>query len=159
MNKVYLLLGSNVGDSASHLSKAKKAIGRQIGNVMRESAIYRTAAWGKTDQPDFLNQVLVVETKLDSHQLLQTILQTEQKMGRIRTEKNAPRVIDIDILFFNKAIIETPELIVPHPHIAIRRFVLTPLNELAPNFVHPVLQKTIHQLLRVCPDKLAVKKN
>ena len=86
------------------------------------------------------------------------ILAIEKKMGRIRTLKNAPRIIDIDILFFNKEIIAQPNLVIPHPQIQNRRFVLIPLNELSANFIHPVLQKTIHQLLRVCPDKLAVKK-
>ena len=86
------------------------------------------------------------------------ILLIEKKMGRIRTQKNAPRIIDIDILFFNKAVIANATLTVPHPQLQNRRFVLIPLNELSANFIHPVHQKTIHQLLRVCPDKLAVKK-
>ena len=90
---------------------------------------------------------------------MQTILLIEKKMGRVRTEKNAARIIDIDILFFNKEIINEPQLVVPHPKIQDRRFVLIPLNELSANFIHPVLNKTIHYLLRVCPDTLAVKKN
>jgi 2-amino-4-hydroxy-6-hydroxymethyldihydropteridine diphosphokinase len=158
MNKTWLLLGSNMGNSRQQLLLAKKHIAKRIGTITRSSALYQTAAWGKTNQPDFLNQVVVVETKLAADTVMQIILDIEHKMGRIRTQKNAPRIIDIDILFFNKAIIEQPGLSVPHPHLQNRRFVLIPLNELSPNFIHPVLQKTIHQLLRVCPDKLAVKK-
>ena len=159
MNKIYLLLGSNLGNSKQQLSKAISLIQKKMGNLTRQSGTYTTAAWGNTDQPDFLNQVIVVETALTAADTMQGILSIEKKMGRIRTQKNAPRIIDIDILFFNKEIISLPELIVPHPQLQNRRFVLIPLNELSANFIHPVLKKTIHQLLRVCPDKLAVKKN
>lgn len=159
MNKVYLLLGSNIGDAQKHLSAARKQIGKNIGTISRASSVYSTAAWGNTAQPDFLNQVLVVETSLSAEQTMHTILATEAKMGRIRTEKNAPRVIDIDILFYNKDIIQTALLTVPHPLLQERNFVLVPLNELSPGLVHPVLKKTIHQLLLKCSDRLAVKKN
>lgn len=159
MNKVYLLLGSNLGNSRKQLEKATQAITKKIGSVKRGSSVYRTAAWGKTDQPDFLNQVIIIETKLTPTQTMQTILEIEKEMGRVRTEKNAPRVIDIDILYFNKAIISEPNLEVPHPFLHVRRFVLVPLNELAPNFIHPVLRQTNHQLLLTCPDQSGVKKN
>ena len=159
MNKIYLLLGSNLGNSKQQLSTAISLIQKKMGNLTRQSGTYTTAAWGNTDQPDFLNQVIIVETALTAADTMQGILSIEKKMGRIRTQKNAPRIIDIDILFFNKEIISLPELIVPHPQLQNRRFVLIPLNELSANFIHPVLKKTIHQLLRVCPDKLAVKKN
>lgn len=158
MNKTYLLLGSNLGKSSDQLLQAAKHIAKHIGPVIRQSAFYQTAAWGKTDQPDFINQVLVVETDLTALDTMNKILEIERKMGRVRTRKNAPRIIDIDILFFNKAVIDHTALTLPHPRIAERRFVLTPLNELAPAFKHPVQHKTIHQLLRVCPDKLTVKK-
>ena len=159
MNKAYLLLGSNLGNSKQQLSKAIMFIEKNIGPVTRRSGIYVTAAWGNTKQPDFLNQVIIVETALTVGATMQTILSIEKKMGRVRTKKNAPRIIDIDILFFNKEIIDQSGLIVPHPQLQNRRFVLIPLNELSANFIHPVSGKTIHQLLRVCPDKLAVKKN
>lgn len=159
MNKTYLLLGSNMGNSRQELLQAQRHIAKQIGAITRSSALYTTGAWGKADQPDFLNQVLVVETNLTAAATMQTILSIEKKMGRIRTKKNAPRIIDIDILFFNKEIIKEETLIVPHPQIPNRRFVLIPLNELSAKFIHPVLKKTIHHLLRVCTDKLAVKKN
>jgi len=158
MNKTYLLLGSNMGNSRASLSKAVIQIEKQIGSVIRQSALYSTAAWGNTQQPDFLNQVIIVETKLSARQTMQTILHIEKVMGRVRTAKNAPRNIDIDILFFNKEIIQDNDLCVPHPQIPNRRFVLVPLNELSPNLKHPILGKTVHQLLNNCPDKLIVKK-
>lgn len=158
MNKIYLLLGSNMGNSKASLSKAVVQIGKYIGKVIRKSGLYSTAAWGNTNQPDFLNQVIIVETKLSAPQTMQSILAIEEKMGRIRTIKNAPRIIDIDILFFNKEIINQPQLTVPHPQIQKRRFVLVPLNQLSPNFKHPLLNKTVHQLLINCLDKLNVKK-
>jgi len=120
--------------------------------------LYSTAAWGNTQQPDFLNQVIVVQTKLTAQQTIQTILSIEKKMGRVRTVKNAPRIIDIDILFFNKDIIKEKNLEVPHPHIPNRRFVLIPLNELSPNLKHPVFQQSVHYLLENCKDPLNVKK-
>lgn len=158
MSKIYILLGSNMGNSKASLSKAIVQIEKHIGKAVRHSGLYSTAAWGNTNQPDFLNQVIIVETKLSAVQTMRTILNIEKKMGRIRTIKNAPRIIDIDILFFNKEIINQPQLIVPHPQIQNRRFVLVPLNQLSPNFKHPLLNKTIHQLLINCPDKLNVKK-
>lgn len=158
MNKLYLLLGSNIGNSKARLSKAILQIEKQIGNVTRQSSLYATAAWGNTKQPDFLNQVIIVETKLSALQTMQTILSIEKKMGRVRTIKNAPRIIDIDILFFNKEIIEREHLTIPHPEIQNRRFVLVPLNQLSPNLKHPVLKKSVHQLLIHCADKLNVKK-
>ena len=158
MNKTYLLLGSNMGNSQQQLSIAIKNITQKIGGVIRKSKLYTTAAWGNTNQPDFLNQVIVVETKNTALQTIKTILGIEEEMGRVRTKKNAPRIIDIDILFFNKEIIAEKILTVPHPKIQNRRFVLIPLNELSPNFKHPVIKKTMHQLLVNCYDTLNVKK-
>jgi 2-amino-4-hydroxy-6-hydroxymethyldihydropteridine diphosphokinase len=103
--------------------------------------------------------VIEIATHLDATETLKEILSIEKNMGRIRTVKNAPRIIDIDILFFNNEIINRSDLIVPHPEIPNRRFVLTPLNEIAPKMIHPLLNKTIEQLLLKCPDQLAVKKN
>jgi 2-amino-4-hydroxy-6-hydroxymethyldihydropteridine diphosphokinase len=158
MNKTYLLLGSNMGNSRQQLLTAIKNITQQIGTVTRQSSLYATAAWGNLSQPDFLNQVIVVETTLKATETIDIILHIENAMGRIRTIKNAPRTIDIDILFFNKQIITEKKLIVPHPEIANRRFVLIPLNQLSPNFTHPVSGKNIHQLLAECTDALDVKK-
>jgi 2-amino-4-hydroxy-6-hydroxymethyldihydropteridine diphosphokinase len=158
MNKTYLLLGSNMGDSQLQLSRAIKYISKEVGTVIRQSKLYTTAAWGNTNQPDFLNQVIIVETALTPKNSIQTILGIEEKMGRVRTIKNAPRMIDIDILYFNKEIIDSKLLIVPHPEIQNRRFALIPLNELSPNFVHPLIGKSNHQLLSDCTDELNVKK-
>lgn len=158
MNKVYLLLGSNMGNSKSQLLTATRIIQKEIGTLLRQSSFYQTAAWGNTNQPDFWNQVIIVSTKMDAAQCMSSILEIEQKMGRIRTSKNAPRIIDIDILYFNKEIHNSTTLTVPHPAIAQRRFVLTPLNEIAPQFVHPVQHLTNHQLLIQCTDMLNVKK-
>ncbi|MFT3683209.1 MAG: 2-amino-4-hydroxy-6-hydroxymethyldihydropteridine diphosphokinase [Ferruginibacter sp.] len=158
MNTTYLLLGSNMGDSRQQLKVAIKHIRAAVGKVKRQSRLYVTAAWGNTSQPDFLNQVIVVETKLDAAVTMQAVLAIEAAMGRVRTVKNAPRVIDIDILFFNKEIIKTIDLTIPHPEIQNRRFVLVPMNELSPMFRHPVLQQNIHQLLLHCADTLNVKK-
>jgi 2-amino-4-hydroxy-6-hydroxymethyldihydropteridine diphosphokinase len=158
MNTIYFLLGSNIGNSVAQLHLAIAAIENEIGKVIHTSSIYQTAAWGKKDQPDFLNQVVVAETKLSAAEILSEILSIEEKMGRVRTEKNAPRIIDIDILFFNDDITIQKNLVVPHPEIQNRRFVLVPLNELSPNYIHPLLNKTIHQLLSECPDELNVRK-
>ena len=158
MNNTYLLLGSNMGNSQEQLQTAIKMIEERIGTLIRQSSLYATAAWGNTDQPDFLNQVLIVETRFSAVETLDKLLGIEKKMGRVRTIKNAPRIIDIDILFFNNEIINEKQLTVPHPEIQNRRFVLTPLNELSPNLIHPVLQQTVSVLLEHCPDELDVRK-
>jgi len=158
MNKAYLLTGGNEGDRYLNMQQARANIEHICGQVLQVSSLYETAPWGKTDQPDFLNQVLLIETKWSPQVLLKRILQIEEKGGRIRTEKNAPRTIDIDILFYDHLVIHEPGLSIPHPRIAERRFVLEPLNEISPGYVHPVFQKTIHELLLECTDQLAVKK-
>ena len=158
MNKTYLLTGGNVGDRYLHMQQARTNIEHICGQLIQVSSIYETAAWGKTDQADFLNQVLLMETRLNPQDLLKAILSIEEKGGRIRTVRNAPRTIDIDILFYNLLVLEEPGLCIPHPRIAERRFVLEPLNEISPDFQHPVLNKSIHQLLLECTDELAVKK-
>jgi 2-amino-4-hydroxy-6-hydroxymethyldihydropteridine diphosphokinase len=158
MNDAYLLTGGNIGNRLVSLQQACMKIEKQAGIVLQKSAVYETAAWGVTDQDLFLNQVLLVSTSLPPEELLHTLLHIEQELGRKRIVKMGPRIIDIDILFYNNEIISTPVLTVPHPQIANRRFVLTPLNEIAPCFVHPVLQKTIAELLEICPDELEVKK-
>ena len=147
-----------MGNSNEKLLLAQKNITADVGNITAVSSFYSTAAWGNIDQADFLNQVLIVETNLTASKLLQAVLAIEKNMGRVRTIKNAPRIIDIDILFFNNKIIQQKKLVIPHPEIQNRRFVLTPLAELSPNFVHPSLKKTIHQLLIECSDPLNVQK-
>lgn len=157
MNKVYLLLGGNLSDPVQQLSIAREKIG-EIAEIILKSCIYQTKAWGKTDQPDFLNQALLVHTEHGPEETLHELLSIELDMGRARSEKNAPRLIDIDILFFNASIINKRNLSIPHPHIASRRFVLVPLAEIAPSFIHPVYTLTIDELLKQCSDPLQVKR-
>ena len=156
MNRAYLLLGGNIGNRLARLKKAKQLLEKQIGKVIKYSRVYETASWGNTDQPDFLNQVLLIETKLTAEKIMEQILFIENIMGRVRSEKNASRIIDIDILFFNEDIVQTKNIIIPHPQIQNRNFVLYPLNELSPQLQHPVLKKTINELLLQCNDALAV---
>jgi 2-amino-4-hydroxy-6-hydroxymethyldihydropteridine diphosphokinase len=158
MHKIYLLLGSNIGESALQLENAIVAIEKEIGIVIKKSSLYTTAAWGNTDQNDFVNQVILVNSILTAEQTLIQIFAIEKKMGRVRTFKNAAREIDIDILFFNDEIINTPTLTIPHKEIQNRRFVLEPLNEIAPALVHAALQQNINTLLLNCTDTLNVQK-
>lgn len=158
MNKAYLLTGSNMGDRVNFLDKAAELAGSTAGKVIRKSGVYETAAWGKTDQPAFLNQALMVETALNAQELMQQLLTIEETIGRKRVEKFGPRTIDIDILLFNDEIHDTALTEIPHPELPNRRFALTPLAEIAGELMHPVLQVTIEQLLDTCPDPLPIKK-
>ncbi|MBA4056003.1 MAG: 2-amino-4-hydroxy-6-hydroxymethyldihydropteridine diphosphokinase [Marivirga sp.] len=155
---IFLLLGTNIGDRNKNLGSALHAIDDRAGTVKKKSAVYQTEAWGKTDQPSFYNQVVEIETALDPSDLLHEILSIEKKMGRQRKEKWGERIIDIDILFFGVEIIEQTNLNIPHPQLANRRFTLVPLNELIPDFIHPVLGKKISELLAECNDPLEVVK-
>ncbi len=147
-----------MGNTKAYLLQAQDHIERSIGTIKKSSSFYSTAAWGDNDQADFLNQVLEIETKLSSAELIWDTLKIETAMGRTRTFKNAARTIDIDILFFNNEIIKTKNLTVPHPEIQNRRFVLVPLVEIAATFMHPLLQKTVKKLLKECLDELNVQK-
>lgn len=158
MNKAYLLTGGNLGDRQSNLSQAKNMIEQECGRATNASSLYETAAWGNSDQPSFLNQALEIATRLSASQLLRKILAIEKMMGRIRKEKYGPRIIDIDILLFNTEIFDLPNLKVPHPELQNRRFALLPLTEIAPDLIHPLLNKSIVQLLKECNDELDVKK-
>ncbi len=158
MNKAYLLIGGNEGDSLNFLKQAREYISVLLGEIVGQSAIYETAAWGKTNQPNFLNQVLLIETSLAAEVLMSNILIIEKKMGRVRNEKYGARTIDIDILFYNEEIINLPDLKIPHPEIQNRKFALVPMNEIASLFVHPVFKKNIQTLLNECGDVLDVKK-
>jgi 2-amino-4-hydroxy-6-hydroxymethyldihydropteridine diphosphokinase len=155
---IYLLLGTNIGARFMNLQEARNLINTIAGKIVQESAIYETAPWGIDDQPLFLNQVVQIETNLDPDQLLIELLQIENRMGRVRQRKWEPRIVDIDILFYHQEIINTKTLHIPHPRLHERRFTLVPLKELNPAFVHPVSQKSIHELLEQCPDTLAVSK-
>ncbi len=156
MNIVYILTGGNVGKRLINLGNAQKFLEDEIGKIEKSSSIYETAAWGNNDQPDFYNQAHIIKTKLSPEDIMQKILKIEEKMGRVRTFKNASRIIDIDIIFFNEEIINKPGLIIPHAEIANRRFVLEPLNELSPQMIHPRLRKSVKELLSTCKDMLKV---
>lgn len=153
---VFLSTGSNRGNRLRQLAIARQWIEERIGAIEAASHVYQTQAWGMEEQGDFLNQVLKVRTTLSPESVLENIQGIEKKMGRVREEKWGSRLIDIDILFYDNRIIHTSTLIVPHPLIPNRRFVLAPLQEIAPDFRHPLLQKTISELLTETPDSLEV---
>jgi 2-amino-4-hydroxy-6-hydroxymethyldihydropteridine diphosphokinase len=158
MNHVYLLIGGNLGDRQANLARTIVLISERCGILLQLSSVYETAAWGMRDQPDFLNQVLLISTALPPQKLLELLLEIEHELGRFRGEKNGPRVIDIDILLYNDAIIHEPGLQIPHPRMASRRFVLTPLAEIAEELIHPETGKNIRQMLDECEDLLPVNK-
>ncbi len=149
-------MGTNLGDKSANLSTAIHEVSDQIGQVITKSSIYRTAAWGKEDQDDFLNQVIEVECDLDPHKVLKACLSIEQEMGRIRYEKWGERLIDIDVLYYDDLVIETSSLVIPHPELQNRRFTLIPLVEIAPNFIHVGFNQTNRELLECCKDQLEV---
>ncbi|QXV67373.1 2-amino-4-hydroxy-6-hydroxymethyldihydropteridine diphosphokinase [Mucilaginibacter sp. 21P] len=158
MIDVFLLLGSNLGNRKLFLDKAIEHISAEIASVEKASSIYETQSWGKTDEPDYLNQVILIKTNKPARVILQKVLNIEQELGRVREAKWGSRVIDIDILFYGDAVIDEPDLKVPHPQLHNRRFTLEPLNELAPKLFHPVLRKNINQLKTELTDSLIVKK-
>ena len=158
MNTTYLLTGGNLGHREQNLARARQLIIEQCGTIVAASSLYETAAWGNADQPAFLNQALAVNTLLNAKQLIRRILKIEKQLGRIREEKYGPRIIDIDILLFNNEKHNYRFLKIPHPEMQNRRFALLPLAEIAPEILHPVLNKTILQLLTDCPDELSVTK-
>lgn len=158
MNDVFLLLGSNLGERQALLKQAISHIEGAIAPVTKVSSVYETQSWGKTDEPDYLNQVVMLQTEIPAQSVLEKILHIEHEMGRERRERWGARVIDIDILFYGNEVLEQPGLHVPHPRLHQRRFTLEPLAEIAPNVIHPVLNKTISQLKSLLEDNLIVKK-
>jgi 2-amino-4-hydroxy-6-hydroxymethyldihydropteridine diphosphokinase len=158
MHSVFLLLGSNLGDRNLFLQQATELIEKNIAPVLKRSSVYETQSWGKTDVPDYLNQVVLLQTDLPAREVLQKILDIENTLGRRRAEKWGSRTIDIDILFYGDAIISEPGLHIPHPELHKRRFTLEPLAEIAPELAHPVLNKNILQIKNELNDNLMVKK-
>lgn len=170
MTTTYLLLGTNIGDRKCHLAQALDLLSES--SLMEElfpgarrhlrpeqlSAVYETAAWGKIEQDDYLNQVVSVSTDLPPRELLRLISEIEIRMGRVRKKIWEPRIIDLDILFYGSLVITEERLSIPHPHLHHRRFALTPLADIAPDFLHPVIGKTVRELLESCEDPLSVRK-
>jgi len=154
---VYLSLGSNLGDRAGQIAEAIRRL-EEEGNVVLVSSFYETEPVDFTDQPWFVNCALALETTQLPKPLMATLLRIEREMGRQRTQTKSPRIIDIDILLFGDTVVDLPELTIPHPAMHQRRFVLEPLAEIAPEARHPVLKKTIRQLLAALPEGQAVRK-
>ena len=147
-----------MGNRQAYLEEAARNINLTCGSITRFSSLCETEAWGRRAHPPFLNQVLLLHTFLPPGDLLHSLLHIEEVMGRKRLEKFGPRIIDIDIIFYNDLVTDQPGLHLPHPRMQDRRFVLEPLAELAPGKLHPVFLKPVHQLLAECTDPLAVYK-
>lgn len=156
LKKTYLLTGANLGDRIGTLEAAREMIAREIGRVTKRSEIYETQAWGVADQPDYVNQALELATSFSAQEVLEKILGIEAALGRVRRSKWESRPIDIDILFYENEVLNLPHLILPHPHLHRRNFALIPMLEIAPDFVHPVFQKTIEELYDQSEDGLDV---
>ena len=156
MNTVYIQLGSNIGERESFITKSMHKVEDDIGKIITASSIFETTAWGNENQNNFLNSVIEIKTPFDAFTILQKSQEIENNLGRKRSDKWGERTIDIDILFYNNKIINTKELTIPHPLIQKRKFVLVPLSEIAPNYIHPTLKKNISTLLSECKDNQKV---
>jgi 2-amino-4-hydroxy-6-hydroxymethyldihydropteridine diphosphokinase len=157
MNKFYLSLGSNLGERENNLARAMEALEKRGVKILRRSSIYETEPVEILEQSWFLNCVIEVETDLPPQQFMSALLEIELLLGRRREAKYGPRTIDLDILLEGDTIVNTPQLTIPHPKMTERRFVLVPLAEIAPQAMHPVLHRSIAELLANCPDQSAVR--
>jgi len=159
MVKVYLLLGGNMGNKRQVFAETHRLLSEQVGLITNSSSIYETEPWGFVSEEMFWNQVLELSVSISAEEVLQRIQQIEQSLGRIRNAAQyVSRTMDIDILFYGNEMVEKPHLVIPHPRIQERKFVLVPFNEIAPGLIHPVFQKSISQLLEKCKDPLKVKR-
>lgn len=157
MKLLYLILGGNTGDREAILQQAIRCLGEDVGEIYQRSSLYETEPWGMENADNFLNQVVILKTKLFAFDILERVLKIEEKLGRVRDSHAIgyqPRPIDIDILFLDSEIIQTSQLTIPHPEIQNRNFVLVPLCEIDKNFMHPVLYETVEDLLNKCNDPL-----
>ncbi len=150
--RLFLLLGANLGNRIETLDRAKTLLTASVGRFVSESKRYKTAPWGVTDQPPYLNQVLELQTSLPPDSVLNQTQIIELALGRVRLEPWGARLIDIDLLYYDDLILQTDRLTLPHPLLHERRFALVPLCEVAPTFAHPVLGKTNCELLEICED-------
>lgn len=157
-NEVFLLLGSNLGDPLENIEKAHRRLAEIDIAIQQTSSYYRTAPWGNPDQPWFINQGVVVSTRYPATDLLARLKVLESGLGRKSTGKWQPRIIDIDILFYGNQVITETGLTIPHPQVPYRRFALVCLNEIASHFVHPVLRKSVSELLALCKDPLVAER-
>lgn len=146
---VYLALGSNLDDRLANLKQAIASLPPQM-EVKAKSRVYETPPWGYTDQPMFLNQVIRANTYLEFEPLLKHMKRLEIALGRKPSFKNGPRLIDLDILFYDDLVMETPSMVIPHPHMHERGFVLLPLMDIAPDLVHPVHKKSVREMIAAC---------
>jgi 2-amino-4-hydroxy-6-hydroxymethyldihydropteridine diphosphokinase len=153
-----ILLGTNIGEKRKNLNKAISLLKQYCGVVTKESSIYESDAWGKEDQESFYNKIIIVKTIIPPIFLMKTMLDLEKKMGRIREEKWGPRLIDMDLLFYENKIVHSKTLELPHPGISKRNFTLLPLVEINPIFLHPTLNCTIQDLLSQSKDPLTAKR-
>lgn len=147
MHTIYLALGTNLGDRMDNLHRAVAALPPTV-KVTALSSVYETPPWGYDDQPTFLNMALSGETELDPLALIAFLKKIETELGREKTFRNGPRIIDMDILFYDDLVFDQADLIIPHPRLHERAFVLVPLNDIAPEFVHPVQNRTVRDLLK-----------
>ena len=159
-HQVVLSLGGNVGNTKEIFKNAILFLEKKVGKLISKSALYKTKAWGVEDQPDFLNQVVIIVTESEPADLLKICMELEKEYGRNRTQTNKweERTLDIDILFYEDRIINTDALIIPHPYIHKRNFILIPLVEIIPDYIQPSLKKSIKQLKKTSKDKLQVIK-
>lgn len=159
MHQVFLGLGGNTGNKKDNFDKVYTFIKNELGEIIKRSFVYETPPWGFQSDENFWNQVLLIETGFSPKEVLKKIAEIENHFGRERgTTGYSSRKMDIDILYFDELVLETENLTIPHPQIANRLFVLVPLAEIAPEFVHPLLKTTSLQLLENCPDKSEIKK-
>lgn len=154
MNQAILLLGGNIGNREDTLNQAVVCLQQQAGLILQCSSLYETAAWGGVHQPDYLNQAIELQTDLPAPDLLAVCLRIEEQLGRVRKRLWESRPIDIDIIIYNSLILNTPDLILPHPRMHTRRFVLAPVAELVPHLRHPISGLSMLELLRRCEDPL-----
>jgi 2-amino-4-hydroxy-6-hydroxymethyldihydropteridine diphosphokinase len=157
-NKVLLMLGGNLGEEQQLFQEARNFLKEHIGAEIKASSLYRSEPWGLKSQPWFVNQALIYHSPLAPDQILNAVLEIELKMGRKRSGKNSPRNIDIDVLLYGNEIVSTPRLVIPHPRMHLRKFNLLPASEICPDWVHPLCQQRISELLARSDDKLEVRK-